>query len=148
MIRHFLLLQGINFHFDLIFPDKESHSLQQKKYYTTTLAGYHRVFLSCRARAIENQCYVATSFVVNRNDLSGEADDTFSMATILSPADTGFPDDGVIAQGVMNQPMLVISDLDVKALDSVRQNGQVHNFEDAKRFIKFEMGEIKIIHSL
>ena len=37
--------------------------------YTSTLAGYHRVFLSCRARAIENQCYVALSAVVNSVDL-------------------------------------------------------------------------------
>ena len=101
--------------------------------YTTTLSGYNRVFLSCRARAIENQCYIAVAYVVNSVDLSIEPEDTFGRAGILSPADTSFPDDGIIVQGTMNQVEMVIADLEFKKITSIRQYGQVHPFEDSKQ---------------
>lgn len=101
--------------------------------YTSTLAGYNRVFLSSRARAIENQCYVAVSFVVNTVDLSETAENTFGRAAILGPADTGFPDDGIIAQGVMNNVMLVTAAISFEKMTEIRKQGQVHNFEDSKR---------------
>jgi len=101
--------------------------------YTTTLAGYYRVFLSCRARAIENQCHVAISFVINTVNLSGGLDNTYGQAAILGPADVGFPDDGIIAQGQMNQSMLVTGPFSLEALARVRKEGHVHNFEDSGR---------------
>lgn len=103
--------------------------------YTSTLAGYNRVFLSCRARAIENQCYVAVSFVVNKVELSSGTDNVVGQAAILSPADTGFPDDGIIAQGNMNDVMLVSGEINLEKMDSVRKHGQVRNFEDSKQLV-------------
>lgn len=103
--------------------------------YTSSLAGYHRVFLSCRARAIENQCYVAVSFVVGTVALSGDKEETFGQACMLGPADVGFPDDGIIAQGKMNAVTTVFADLSTKKITSVRNHGQVHNFKDAQNFI-------------
>jgi predicted amidohydrolase len=103
--------------------------------YTTTLAGLNRVFLSCRARAIENQCYVAVSFVVGHVDMSDTTDTTFGQAAIFSPADIGFPDDGIIAQGKLNQTMLVTGEIDLTKIKYVRQNGHVHNFADSKHYL-------------
>lgn len=102
--------------------------------YTTSLAGYHRVFLSCRARAIENQCYVAISYIVGTVDLGGGIENTVGQAVILGPADEGFPDDGIIAQGNMNQEMIIAADISFEKLLSVRKSGQVHNHEDMQRF--------------
>lgn len=113
--------------------------------YTTTLASYNRVFLSCRARAIENQCYVAISYVINKVDLSGEIDDTYGQAAILGPVDIGFPDDGIIAQGQMNQPMLATGDLSLDALALIRKEGQVLNFEDSVRFTQIHKEEMRFI---
>lgn len=98
--------------------------------YTTTLAGYNRVFLSCRARALENQCYVAASFVVRSVRLSEPEETTFGQAAILGPVDKGFPDDGLIAQGKMNQISVISGDLSIEKLCQVRKTGHVHNFED------------------
>lgn len=131
---------GIAVCYDSEFPEiirplvKQGASIILVPSYTTTLAGLNRVFLSCRARAIENQCYIAISYVINKVDLSGESDDTYGQAAILGPVDKGFPDDGIIAQGQMNQPMLLTGNLSLDALDLVRKKGQVHNFEDSVRF--------------
>jgi predicted amidohydrolase len=113
--------------------------------YTTTLAGFHRVFLSCRVRAIENQCYVATSFVVNQVNLSGEIDETFGQAVIVGPADMGFPDDGIIAQGVMSKPIIIVAELSLAALSRVRQEGQVHNFEDSASHANIRKNAVTVI---
>lgn len=100
--------------------------------YTSSLAGYHRVSLCCRARAIENQCYIAVSYVVNKVDLSGNAENTFGQAAIFGPADNDFPDDGVVALGDMNRKQLITADISFEKIIQVRKNGQVHNFEDTK----------------
>ncbi|OGT37804.1 MAG: hypothetical protein A3F11_10505 [Gammaproteobacteria bacterium RIFCSPHIGHO2_12_FULL_37_14] len=113
--------------------------------YSTTLASYNRVFLSCRARAIENQCYIAISYVINKVDLSGELDDTYGQAAILGPADIGFPDDGIITQGQMNQPMLITGKLSLEAIALVRKEGQVHNFEDSVRFTQINKEEMRFV---
>jgi predicted amidohydrolase len=101
--------------------------------FTLSLAGYHRVYLSCRARAIENQCYVAVSFVVSAN-WNGDGDNGFGRAAILSPVDTGFNDDGVVACGRLNEEELVIGDISLKKIAIVRRKGQVLNFIDARRY--------------
>jgi predicted amidohydrolase len=101
--------------------------------YTCTLAGYYRVFLSCRARALENQCYVAVTYMVGSVDLSGAPENTVGQAAILSPVDAGFPDDGIVAQGKMNSPMFIMADVDLEKLQTVRTSGQVHNYEDMRR---------------
>lgn len=98
--------------------------------YTTTLAGYYRVFLSCRARAIENQCYVAVSYVINSVNISGELDNTFGQAAIVSPADNDFPDDGIIATGNMNHIEVISAELDTQKLIELRKHAQVRNFDD------------------
>lgn len=130
---------GIAICYDSEFPEivrrltQQGASIILVPSYTISLASYHRVFLSCRARAIENQCYVATAYVINSIDLSGETDTTVGQATILGPVDTGFPDDGIIAQGKMNQPMLVVGNISLPNIDQVRKEGQVHNFADTQR---------------
>ncbi len=110
--------------------------------YTTSLAGYYRVSLSCRARALENQCYVATAFMVGTDSLSGAPEETMGYAAVFSPVDTGFPDDGIITQCASSNPAMMLADLDCKKLDDVRENGQVHNFKDIQMHNEFIKQEI------
>lgn len=141
---------GIAVCYDCEFPEiirslaKQGASIILVPSYTTTLAGSNRVFLSSRARAIENQCYIAISYVINKVDLSGKSDNTYGQAAILGPVDIGFPDDGIIAQGQMNQPMLVTGNLSLDALDLVRKEGQVHNLEDSVRFAEID-NEVRFV---
>jgi predicted amidohydrolase len=97
---------------------------------TDTLAGYHRVALSCRARALENQCFVVHAPTVGDAAWSLAIDQNHGRAAVFGPVDYGFASDGVIAQGALDAPGWVFADLDIEALARVREAGQVTNHKD------------------
>ena len=103
--------------------------------YTTTAAGFNRVFLSARARAIENQCYVAVAYAVGTVLLNLPAENTLGQCCVLGPADVGFPDDGLIAQNLpSNQTTMLVTDISAEKIASVRRHGATHNFTDSQNF--------------
>lgn len=113
--------------------------------YTVTYAGFHRVFLCNRARAIENQCYVVTSHVVGSVELSEEIEQTVGKSAILSPADKRFPDNGIIAEGNMNEVSMVTATLEPEKISFVRKHGHTHNFADtALNYSHQEIATLKI----
>ena len=97
---------------------------------TDTLAGYHRVRIGCQARALENQCYVAQAALVGNAPWSEAVDVNVGAAAVYTPVDRGYPNDGVLALGTLNQPQWVYADLDVAQLANVREHGQVRNYRD------------------
>jgi predicted amidohydrolase len=97
---------------------------------TDTLAGYYRVALSCRARALENQCYVVQAPTVGGAAWSIAVDQNWGAAAIYGPVDRGFASDGVVSQGSLDTPGWVFGDLDLTALSRVRADGQVTNYRD------------------
>jgi predicted amidohydrolase len=97
---------------------------------TDTLAGYHRVALSCRARALENQCFVVQAPTVGDAPWSLALDHNHGSAAVFGPVDYGFASDGVIAQGTLDAPGWVYADLDIESLARVREGGQVTNHAD------------------
>lgn len=97
---------------------------------TDTLAGYHRVALSCRARALENQCYVVQAPTVGGAAWSIAVDQNWGAAAIYGPVDRGFSSDGIVVQGALDTPGWVLADLDLAALARVRVEGQVTNHRD------------------
>lgn len=125
---------GVAICYDCEFPEMVRALIQAGAWlilvpsYTTSLAGYYRVSISARARAIENQCYVVTSVAVGSMPL--DIDEMVGLAGIYSPADVAFPADGIIAQGKMNHTEIVIGDVFSEKIDFVRKNGDVHNYED------------------
>lgn len=100
---------------------------------TDTLAGYHRVRIGCQARALENQCYVVLSPVVGTVDWSPAMDIHIGAAAIYTPVDVGFPSDGVLAQGTLNQAQWLVRTLDLTRIREVRRDGQVLNYRDWER---------------
>jgi predicted amidohydrolase len=97
---------------------------------TDSMHGFHRVRLSARARALENQCYVAVAPTVGFAPSLATLDENHGYAAIFGPVDRGFPDDGVIARGALDQPAWLFADLDSTRLDGVREDGAVFNFKD------------------
>lgn len=97
---------------------------------TDTLAGYHRVRIGCQARALENQCYVVQSPTVGSAPWSEAVDVNVGAAAIYTPVDYGYPDDGVLAIGELNQTRWVYADIDLDTIATVRQTGQVFNYRD------------------
>jgi predicted amidohydrolase len=111
--------------------------------YTSSIHGFYRVFLSARARALENQCYVAQSVLVGKTD----SDITYGSACVLGPVDAGFPEDGVLALGKRDVPGELIFDLDFSKLDEPRKRGQTLNHEDWKKLSERKLN-VQLLHFL
>lgn len=97
---------------------------------TDGLAGFHRVRLCAQARAIENQCFVLQAPLVGEADWSTAVDINIGRAGLFAPADRGFPADGILAEGPLNQPAVVTGPLDLAHLRHTRRDGQVLNHRD------------------
>ena len=97
---------------------------------TASPAGFNRVRLSARARAVENQCYTAVVPLIGTAAWSGSIDVNIGHAALFTPCDIGFPDDGVAAAGALNEPALVFASVDFAAIDAVRGQGAVLNHRD------------------
>ncbi len=97
---------------------------------TDSLHGFNRVRLSARARALENQCFVGISPTVGLAPTLASVDENHGYAALFGPVDRGFPADGVIARGVLDEAGLVFADLDQATLEAVRQDGAVRNCRD------------------
>ncbi|MBD2847956.1 carbon-nitrogen hydrolase family protein [Paenibacillus sp. IB182496] len=94
--------------------------------------GYHRVRYCCHARAVENQVYIVTTGTVGSLRSVDFMRANYGQAAIISPNDIPFPPAGLLAEGVINQPMLVAADLDVGLLERVRQSGAVTTWRDRR----------------
>lgn len=97
---------------------------------TDTTAGYWRVRIGCQARALENQCYVAQSPTVGFAPWSEAVDVNIGAAAVYTPVDYGYPDNGVLAIGELNQAQWVYADIDLGSIANIRKTGQVFNYRD------------------
>lgn len=127
---------GINVCYDSEFPLIARYQVEQGARLilapscTDTLAGYHRVRIGCQARALENQCCVVQACTVGEATWSEAVDMNIGRAAIYTPVDTGFPADGILAIGEMNQPQWVIGSVDFTQVMAIRAEGQVFNYRD------------------
>lgn len=94
---------------------------------TDSLHGYWRVRIGAQARALENQCLVVHAPLVGDAPWSPAIDTNVGAAGIYAPPDLGFPEDGVLAIGRMNEPGWVFADVDTARIATVREQGQVLN---------------------
>lgn len=94
---------------------------------TDSLHGYWRVRVAAQARALENQCYVVQSPTVGEAPWSPAVDVNVGAAGVFGPPDLGFPDDGVVTVGMLNEPGWVYADVDFAAVERVRREGKVLN---------------------
>lgn len=97
---------------------------------TDTLGGHHRVHVGARARALENQCLVAVSPLVGNVDWSPAVDVNRGAAALYGPPDRGFPDDGVVIAGKLDQPTWVYCEVSPAATNTARHQGQVFTYRD------------------
>jgi len=94
--------------------------------------GFHRVRYCCHARTIENQIYVVTTGTVGALRSVDFMRANYGQAAILAPNDIPFPPAGIIAEGVINDDMLIVGDLDLTLLDEVRERGSVMTWRDRR----------------
>lgn len=100
---------------------------------TDTLAGFNRVRVGCRARALENQCYVVQSPTVGPASWSEAVDTNIGRAGVYTPIDVGFTPDGVLNQGEENESQWLFAPLELSKTHRVRSEGQVLNYRDWDR---------------
>lgn len=93
--------------------------------------GFLRVRYCAHARAIENQLYVVTSSTVGSLPMVPAVHLNYGQAAIITPSDFAFARDGLLAEGNVNQEMMVIGDLDLGYLRRSRETGTVLPLRDA-----------------
>jgi predicted amidohydrolase len=96
---------------------------------TDSLAGFTRVRVGCRARALENQCIVAQSPTVGTCDFCPAVDENVGRAAIYAPPDRGFPPEGILAETALNSPGWAMAEVSLQALREVRRDGGVLNHQ-------------------
>lgn len=95
--------------------------------------GFLRVRYCAHARAIENQIYVVCSSTVGSLPQVPAVSLNYGQASILTPSDFAFSRDGILAEGNVNQEMMVIGELNLKTINESRTSGTVLPLNDSKR---------------
>ncbi|MGG1659753.1 carbon-nitrogen hydrolase family protein [Brevibacillus sp. NRS-1366] len=93
---------------------------------------FHRVRYTSHARTIENQVYVVLTGTVGSLPTVDFMRANFGQAAILTPNDIPFPPGGILAEGEINNDMLVTADLDIQLLYDVREKGSVTTWRDRR----------------
>lgn len=94
--------------------------------------GFYRVRYCCHARAVENQVYVVTTGTVGSLRKVDLMRANFGQAAIIAPNDIPFPPAGIVSEGIINDDMLVVADLDLALLEEVRAKGSVTTWRDRR----------------
>uniref|UniRef100_A6W013 Nitrilase/cyanide hydratase and apolipoprotein N-acyltransferase n=1 Tax=Marinomonas sp. (strain MWYL1) TaxID=400668 RepID=A6W013_MARMS len=105
---------------------------------TDTQAGFHRVRIGCQARALENQCYVVQSPTIGNAPWSEAVDVNTGRASVYTPVDYGFPDNGILVEGKDNQAGWVFATVDLSEIARIREEGQVFNYRDWPKQFDFK----------
>ena len=94
--------------------------------------GFYRVRYCCHARTIENQIYIVTRGTVGSLRKVDFMRANFGQAAIITPNDIPFPPAGILSEGIMNDDMLVVGDLNLQLLADVRAAGSVTTWRDRR----------------
>ncbi|PWA13069.1 amidohydrolase [Pueribacillus theae] len=99
--------------------------------YTFTEHGFWRVRHCAQSRAIENQVYFVHCPTVG--EPGSPINKGYGRASILSPCDTAWPPNGVVAEAETNKNMVITGVVDIEELYKNRENGAATTFKDRKR---------------
>lgn len=94
--------------------------------------GFWRVRYTAHARAIENQVYVVVAGTVGSLPTVDFMRLNYGQAAVIAPNDIPFPPAGIVAEGVVNDDMLITADLDLSLLYEVRERGSVTTWRDRR----------------
>ncbi|WP_209330675.1 carbon-nitrogen hydrolase family protein [Lunatimonas salinarum] len=129
---------GILICYDVEFPEL-GRILAEKEmdilfvpFWTDTKNAFLRVSTCAKARAIENECYVAITGSVGNLPKVENMDIQHSQAAIYSPSDFSFPHDATIAEASLNTETTIVADVDLDLLTKLRKAGSVRNLEQRR----------------
>jgi len=129
---------GILICYDVEFPElsrllaQEGMNILFVPFLTDTQNGFSRVQLCARARAIENECFVAIAGSVGNLPKVHNMDMQYAQSAVFTPCDFAFPVNGIKAEATPNTEMLVVADVDLELLHDLRHSGSVRNMKDRR----------------
>jgi predicted amidohydrolase len=106
--------------------------------------GFHRVRYTSHARAVENQVYVVLTGTVGSLPTVDFMRANFGQAAVITPNDIPFPPKGILAEGELNNDMIVTADLDLSLLYQVRECGSVTTWRDRRTDLYTDWNDVKI----
>jgi predicted amidohydrolase len=125
--------------YDVEFPELAREAARRDVYLmivpscTDDRNGFLRVRYCAHARCVENQVYVVHSGTVGSLPMVPAVSLNYGQAAILTPCDYPFAREGILFEGIPNQEMLVIGDLNVELLQEARERGTVLPLRDSQR---------------
>ncbi len=129
---------GVLICYDVEFPELPRILAQQNMkilfvpFLTDTQNGYSRVRYCARARAIENECYVAIAGSVGNLPKVENMDIQFAQSVVFTPCDFAFPTNGIKAEATPNTEMILVADVDIDLLRELHEFGSVRNLKDRR----------------
>lgn len=129
---------GVLICYDVEFPElprllaQEGVNILFVPFLTDTQNAFSRVQLCARARAIENECFVAIAGSVGNLPKVHNMDIQYAQSAVFTPCDFAFPVTGVKAEATTNTEMLVVADVDLELLHDLRHSGSVRNMKDRR----------------
>ncbi len=129
---------GILICYDVEFPElprllaEQGMKLLFVPFLTDTQNGYSRVRYCARARAIENECYVAIAGSVGNLPKVENMDIQFAQSAVFTPCDFAFPSNGIKAEATANTEMILVADVDLDLLRELHEFGSVRNLKDRR----------------
>jgi predicted amidohydrolase len=129
---------GVLICYDVEFPElgrilaNEGINILFVPFLTDTQNGYARVRNCARARAIENECYVAITGSVGNLPKVHNMDIQYAQSAVFTPCDFPFPTNGIKTEATPNTEMILIADLDLSLLAELHNYGSVRNLKDRR----------------
>ena len=130
---------GVLICYDVEFPElsrilaEDGMDMLFVPFLTDTQNGYSRVRNCAKARAIENECYVAIAGSVGNLPKVHNMDIQYAQSAVFTPCDFAFPSNGIKAEATPNSEMILIADVDIDLLRELHQFGSVKNLLDRRK---------------
>lgn len=129
---------GVLICYDVEFPElsrimaEKGMNILFVPFLTDTQNGYSRVRYCARARAIENECYVAIAGSVGNLPKVENMDIQYAQSVVFTPCDFSFPANGIKAEATTNSEMILVADVDLDLLRELHAYGAVRNLKDRR----------------
>ncbi len=130
---------GVLICYDVEFPElprilaDEGMQILFVPFMTDTQNGYERVRNCAKARAIENECYVAIAGNVGNLPRVNNMDIQYAQSAVFTPSDFAFPVNGIKAEATPNTESTLIADVDMDLLKELHNFGSVRNLKDRRK---------------
>jgi predicted amidohydrolase/GNAT superfamily N-acetyltransferase len=130
---------GVLVCYDVEFPElarllcEQGMDILLVPFWTENINGYHRVRFCARARAVENECYVAIAGSFGEVEGNEVIDTQYAQSAVFTPSDLPFPEQAVLAEGPANAEATIVAEVDLQKLQTLRRDGSVQTGRDRRR---------------